>query len=108
MNLGLLVCDHAHALPTWPCLADLSSLLHLFARCKRVAGATSQSFALASGSQALANAVSVCAIIISTGDSINNNSAMAGGAMYSSDMTTTWINCSSSAKSSSQHSGCPA
>lgn len=69
---------------------------------------TSQSFALASGSQALANVVGVCSIIISTGDSINNNSAMAGGAMYSSDMTTIWINCSSSAKSSSQHSGCPA
>ena len=52
------------------------------------------------------NAVGVCSTIISTGDSINNNSAMAGGAMYSSDMPSTWINCSSSPKSSSQHSGC--
>ncbi len=70
--------------------------------------ATSQSFALASGSQALANAVGVCSIIILTGNSINNNSAMAGGAMYSSNMTTTLINCSFSPNVSSQHSGCPA
>jgi len=72
------------------------------------AGATSQSFALASGSQALASAVGACSIIISTGDSIKNNSAMAGGAMYSSVMATTLINCSFNPNVSSQHSGCPA
>jgi len=70
------------------------------------AGATSQNFAWASGNQALASAAGVCSIIMSTGDSINNNSAMAGGAMYSSDMTTTWINCSFSPNVYSQHSGC--
>ena len=142
-NLGLLVREHAHAVPTWPCLTNLQlAICHLYLHqhllCSKVvhsicytlssisarnacciclpcasvlhesAGATSQSFALASGSQALANAVGVCSIIILTGDSINNNSAMAGGAMYSSNMTTTLINCSFSPHVSSQHSGCPA
>jgi len=132
----LLICEHAHALPIWRRSAHFSSVLAsvlallkvvhsschtsisapyaccICLPCSSVlhefAGATSQNFAWASSDQALASAAGVCSIIISTGDTINNNSAMVGGAMYSSDMPSTWINCSYSANSSSQHSGCRA
>lgn len=70
-------------------------------------GTTSSNFGWAWQNQELAEAAGDCSIFMSSGDRINGNYAQAGGAVYSTDMKSLQINCSTGRPMPHQLLSCP-
>ena len=67
----------------------------------------SQNFGWASSNAALAAAAGTCSVFMSSGDDLIGNQAQAGGAIYSTNMTSLQLSCSPNVSRPSLSAGCP-